>query len=71
MIIENISYQAAPKVINALQQIAKTEGRQLEIVVNEALREYIEQKSNTRSHILAAFSESVDEFDSLYRELAK
>jgi predicted transcriptional regulator len=70
---ENILSQASPEVINLLQQIAESEGRQLQTVLDEALREYIERKakSQTRLHVIEAFSESVGEFDTLYRELAK
>lgn len=70
---ENITSQASPEVIAALQQIAESEGRQLETVLDEALREYIERKAKPlpRRHVIDAFSESLEEFDVLYRELAK
>ena len=39
----------------------------------EALRDYIDQqqKERPRRHVMASFVTSLDEFDSLYRELAK
>lgn len=42
-------------------------------MLDEALREYIDrqQKERPRRHVMTAFASSLDEFDSLYRELAK
>lgn len=50
-----------------------SEGRQFQAVLDEALRDYIDrhQKKRPRRHAMAAFASSVQEFDSLYRELAK
>lgn len=70
---EKFSSQAAPEVLAALRQIAESEGRQFQAILDEALREYIErkEKGRPRSHVMEAFAQSVSEFDSLYRELAK
>ena len=42
-------------------------------MLDEALRDYIDrkQKEQPRRHVMTAFASSLDEFDSLYRELAK
>lgn len=70
---EKFSSQAAPEVLAALREIAGSQGRQFQAVIDEALREYIDrqQKERPRRHAMAAFASSLDEFDSLYRELAK
>lgn len=70
---EKFSSQAAPEVLAALRQIAEAQGRQFQSVLDDALRDYIDrqQKARPRRHVMAAFASSVDEFDSLYRELAK
>lgn len=70
---EKFSSQAAPEVLAALRQIAEAQGRQFQAVLDEALRDYIDrqQKEHPRRHVLEAFASSLDEFDSLYRELAK
>jgi hypothetical protein len=70
---EKFSSQAAPEVLSALRHIAGSEGRQFQSVLDEALREYIErkEKGRPRRHVLDAFAQSLSEFDSLYRELAK
>ena len=70
---EKFSSQAAPEVLAALREIAKQQGRQFQAVLDEALRDYIDrrQAERPRRHVMASFAASRDEFDSLYRELAK
>jgi protein-disulfide isomerase-like protein with CxxC motif len=70
---EKFSSQAAPEVLAALRQIAENQGRQFQAVLDEALRDYIDrqQKERPRRHVMASFASSLEEFDSLYRELAK
>lgn len=70
---EKFSSQASPEVLAALRNIAESEGRQFQAVLDEALRDYIEQKAKgrPRRHVMEAFAESLSEFDDLYRELAK
>lgn len=70
---EKFSSQASPEVLAALRSIAESQGRQFQAVLDDALREYIDrqQKERPRRHVMAAFASSVEEFDSLYRELAK
>jgi len=70
---EKFSSQAAPEVLAALRQIAERQGRQFQAVLDEALRDYIDrqQQERPRRHVMASFASSLDEFDSLYRELAK
>ncbi len=70
---EKFSSQAAPEVLAALRQIASAQGRQFQAVLDEALRNYIDrqQTERPRRHVVASFASSLDEFDKLYRELAK
>ena len=70
---EKFSSQASPEVLAALRQIAESQGRQFQAVLNEAMRDYIDrqQKERPRRHVMATFASSLAEFDSLYRELAK
>ena len=70
---ENFSSQASPEVLAALRQIAESQGRQFQAVLDEAMRDYIDrqQKERPRRHVMATFASSLEEFDSLYRELAK
>lgn len=70
---EEFSSQTTPEVLAALRQIAEAEGRQLQVVLDEAMREYIDrrQKELPRKHVMTSFAVSLGEFDRLYRELAK
>jgi predicted transcriptional regulator len=70
---EKFSSQAAPEVLAALREIAQQQGRQFQAVLDDALRDYIDRKQceRPRRHVMASFAASLDEFDSLYRELAK
>jgi len=67
--------QAQNTVVQKLLRRARHGERVVFIPGNhdEALRDYIErqQKERPRRHAMAAFTASVDEFDDLYRELAK
>ena len=73
LVREKFSSQAAPEVLAALRQIAEVQGRQFQAVLDEALRDYIDrqQADRPRRHAMTAFAASVEEFDRLYRELAK
>ena len=70
---EKFSSQASPEVLAALRKIAESQGRQFQAVLDEALREYIDrqQKERPRRHVMTSFASSIEEFDDLYRELAK
>lgn len=70
---EKFSSQAAPDILAALRQIEESQGRQFQAVLDDALCDYIDrqQKERPRRHVMTSFVSSLDEFDSLYRELAK
>ncbi len=70
---EKFSSQAAPEVLAALRQLAESQGREFQAVVDEALRDYLDrqQKERPRRHVMESFASSVEEFESLYRELAR
>jgi hypothetical protein len=70
---EKFSSQAAPEVLAALRQLAEAQGRQFQTVLDEAMRDYLNrhQTERPRKHVMASFASSLEEFDSLYRELAK
>jgi predicted transcriptional regulator len=70
---EKFSSQVSPEVLAALRQIAESQGRQFHAVLDEALRDYIDRqpKAHPRRDVVAAFASSLEEFDRLYRELAK
>ncbi len=70
---EKFSSQAAPEVLAALRRIAESQGRRFQAVLDDALRDYIDrqQKERPRRHVMTALASSLEEFDRLYRELAK
>jgi len=70
---EKFSSQAAPEVLAALRHLAESQGRQFQSVLDEAMRDYLDrqQTERPRRHVMASFASSLNEFDSLYRELAK
>ena len=41
---EKFSSQATPEILSALRKIAESEGRPMQELLDEALREYIERK---------------------------
>ncbi|WP_058554180.1 hypothetical protein [Thiohalocapsa sp. ML1] len=72
MLGETLSSVASVETLAALREIARRDGRDLEAVVDEALRDYVERRTECpRRHVFGALAESVREFDDLYRALAK
>jgi hypothetical protein len=65
--------QVDPHVLREVRAIAAREGKQLQTVIDEALRDFIEKRkrSKPQPEALTAFGESLAEFDALYRQLAK
>ncbi len=65
--------QADPEVLAALRKLAEAEGRQLQALVDEALREYIDQKLGNapRRRVMEALYDSMSQYDTLYCELCK
>lgn len=70
---EKFSSQASPDVLAALRELAATQGRQFQVVLDDAMRDYLvrQTKGRARQHVMANFASSLEEFDSLYRDLAK
>ena len=65
--------QLAPDVLAALRGMAHDEGRQLQALLDEALRGYIasRQQSRPRRHVLDALQISMAENDALYEALSR
>jgi hypothetical protein len=71
--LRKFSSQAEPAILDAMQEIAASEGRQFQAVLGEAMRDYLARKRQQapRRNVLEAFDNSVRERDELYRLLAK
>ena len=65
--------QADPAVLDSLRRIAKSEGRQLQTLIDEALRDYVERKISNipRKQVLESLHASIEQFDELYKNLAQ
>lgn len=70
---EKFSSQADPKLLEKMRLLAEKEGRQFQSLLEDALSEYLErhQTERPREHVLEAFGLSMQEFDQLYKNLAK
>ena len=67
------SSQADAEILENIRQIAQQEGRQLQLVLDEAMRDYIEKKrtGKPRHHVMKMFDDSLRSYGPLYDALAK
>ena len=65
--------QLDPDVLESLRRMSVDEGRHIQAILDEALREYIasKQAGKPRKHVLAALQASMAEYDTLYETLAR
>jgi hypothetical protein len=65
--------KADPGVLDEVRKIAAREGKRLQGVIDEALRDFIEKRKRgkPRPEMFIALGESIHEHEALYRELAK
>jgi hypothetical protein len=70
---DKLSFNVPPELLGALNQLAALQGRQLQAILEDALREYLtrHQRELPRQHIISEFASSLNEFDELYKDLAK
>ncbi len=70
---EKFASQADPEVLAGMRALATAEGRQLQAVIEDAMREYLARRDGERprQHVMEALAESIAEFDTLYARLAK
>ena len=71
--LKKFSTQADTDLLKKIKELAQKEGKQFQVLVNEAFEDLVEKKTQTkpRKHIMAYFEKSLEEFDELYKELAK
>ncbi len=65
--------QVDPELLANIRKLAQAEGRQLQGLVEEALRDLIEKRKTQRprTHVMAAYQASHAQYGSLYQKLAK
>jgi len=70
---EKFATQVDSELLANVRALAKSEGRQLQTLVEEALAGLIEQRRQTsaRPHVMSAYQASHQRFASLYEKLAK
>lgn len=70
---EKFSSQAAPELLSAMREIARSEGRHFQTVLEEAMRGYIEAKAQqkVRPEVMAHYRASVERNRRLYELLAR
>lgn len=71
--LKKFSTQADENLLEEVKVLAKSEGKQFQVLVNEAFADLIEKRKQTkpRKHIITHFEESLNVYDSLYENLAK
>lgn len=70
---EKFATQVDARILSALRQIAQHEGRQLQVLVEEALGDLIEKRKQgrPRAHVMAAYQASHAMYAPLYKKLAE
>jgi len=70
---EKFASQADPEILAAMRAVAAEEGRQLQAVLEDAMREYLARRSGAAVDpaVAEALAASIAEFDSLYERLAR
>lgn len=69
---EKFATQVDSEILSAVRDLARSEGRQLQALVDEALADLIEKRkqSKPRAHVMEAYHGSHGRFASLYKKLA-
>ena len=70
---EKFATQVDSEILSALRSLAKSEGRQLQALVDEALADLLEKRrlERPRAYVMAAYQASHEKFGPLYKKLAE
>ena len=72
---EKFATQVDSTLLESIRRLAKAEGRQIQAVVEDALRQHLDAKQGAknrgREHVMVAYLESTERFSGLYEKLAK
>ena len=70
---EKFATQVNSEILAAVRSLARSEGRQLQTLVDEALADLIEKRkgSRPRPHVMAVYQASHERFAPLYKKLAE
>ena len=70
---EKFATQVDPQILSAVRDLAKSEGRQLQSLIDEALGDLIEKHKSVRPRagVMAVYQTSHAKFAPLYKKLAE
>jgi hypothetical protein len=70
---EKFATQVNAEILSAVRSLADKEGRQLQVLVEEALADLVEKrkKATPRAHVMGAYLASHEKFAPLYKKLAE
>ena len=70
---EKFATQVNSEILSAVRRLADEEGRQLQVLVEEALADLIEKrkKATPRAHVMGAYLASHEKYAPLYKKLAE
>ena len=70
---EKFATQVNAEILSAVRDLAQSEGRQLQALVDEALADLIEKRKQgrPRANVMAAYQASHEKFGTLYKNLAE
>ncbi|KXV35380.1 hypothetical protein AD940_03170 [Gluconobacter thailandicus] len=70
---EKFATQVDPQILRTVRDLARSEGRQLQALVDEALADLIakRQQNRPRASVMATYQASHETFGPLYRKLAE
>jgi len=70
---EKFATQVDAKVLRKVRKLAQREGRQLQVLVEEALTDLIEKRlgDKPRASIMTAYLSSIERYGPLYKKLAE
>jgi len=70
---EKFATQVDSALLESVRKLAKSEGRQIQAVVEDALRAHLDAKTGApdREHVMAAYLKSTERFSGLYKKLAQ
>lgn len=70
---EKFATQVNSDILSAVRGIAKSEGRQIQALIDEALADLIEKRKQgrPRANVMAAYQASHEKFAPLYKKLAE
>ena len=70
---EKFATQVNSRILAAVRKLAQKEGRQLQVLVEEALADLIEKRKNgtPRAPVMSAYLASHDKYAPLYKKLAE